>query len=201
MINGDIRLLILTGQHLRRLNHYYNNFRTVILPFRVSHERIVHSIFIYEIKLPLIGCGYDRPISFFPSPFASSSDLSRLFPLYIAYTSNHLSTCSPHSFLLSSSSDLSPRLFFSRSLFPSMESSTLQSGATTYTIRWIPSPGSLVHRGERNRTKPSTHGAQTTTGNTAGAVSIFCHPGIRERERSSGRFHRGGRYQIGRAHV
>lgn len=31
-----------------------------------------------------------------------------------------------------------------------MESSTLQSGATTYTIRWIPSPGSRVQRGTQS---------------------------------------------------
>lgn len=31
-----------------------------------------------------------------------------------------------------------------------MESSTLQSGATTYTIRWIPSPGSRAQRGTQS---------------------------------------------------
>lgn len=45
---------------------------------------------------------------------------------------------------------ISPRLSF----FPLMESSTLQSGAGTYIIRWIPSPGSRAQGGtESNQTE------------------------------------------------
>jgi len=73
-----------------------------------------------------------------------------------------------------------------------MKSSTLQSGAATYTTWWIPSPGSRAQRGTKSNW--TEHGARTE--NTAGAVSIFCRPGVRERERSSSRFHRGGRCRV-----
>lgn len=83
-----------------------------------------------------------------------------------------------------------PRLFFLfLSRFSSMESSTLQSGAATYTTWWIPSPSSRAQR----RTEPNRARTRTRIEDTAGAVSIFCRSGVRERDRSSGRFHRGGR--------
>lgn len=148
------------------------------------------NVFIYETQLPFVGCGYDRPISFFPSPI-SSNDLSRLFP-YVHLT---IYLFAPPSSLFLSIRSLLASLFLSLSLFPSVESSTLQSGAATYTIRWIPSPDSRTQRGtEPNQTEHAWY--STTTENTAEVVSIFCYPGVRERERSSGRFHRVGRYRV-----
>lgn len=143
------------------------------------------SVFIYETELPLVECGYDRPISFLPSPSVSSIDLSRLFPP--SHMSNHLSTCSPPSFLLSSSSDLS---FSPPLLFPFVESSTLQSGAATYIIRWIPSPGFSCTEG--NRAEPNWARMVARTEDAAGAVSIFCSI----LASASGRFHRGGRCRV-----
>lgn len=177
----------------RWLDHYYNNFRTGILSFRVSHERIAYLF----TRLNSRSLGTDMTDR---SPFSplrlSRRMISPVCFLYASRMSNRLSTCSLPSFLLSSSSDLFSPISFSpyHSFSPwnhqhcSQVPLLTQSGGFHLRV--------LVHRGEPNRTKPSTYGAQTTTEDTAGAVSIFCHPSVRERERSSGRFHRGGRCRV-----
>lgn len=88
----------------------------------------------------------------------TADHLSSLFAFPSVCVSNHPSTCSPPSFLLSQPTSLalppplslfSFSLFHSVSLFLSLESSTLQSGAATYTTRWIPSPVDSLARARR----------------------------------------------------
>lgn len=128
----------------------------------------VRSRFIYETELPL-SLGVDMTDR---SPFSSLRLPRRMISLvcflYASRTSNHLSTCSPPSFSLSSSSDLSsPPLSLSLSPYHSFPPWNHQHCSQ---VPLLIQPGGfhlqalpLVHRGEPNRTEPSTHGARTTT--------------------------------------
>lgn len=115
----------------------------------------------------LVGCGQDRLISFFLSLFlpvsrSPASATRRIISplcscsLLCASLTTHLLVRLLLSYFLNR--PLSPfpplslfsfSLFLSVSLFLSLESSTLQSGAATYTTRWIPSPVDSLARARR----------------------------------------------------
>jgi len=149
---------------------------------------------IYLRDRTLARCGYDRPSSFFLSPSISSNDLSRLFPLYIAIGNRaRLTTYLPvrplFSYFLPHTN--SPRLSLSLPITLSLHEIINITVRCRYLHNLVDSISGLS-RTEGNQIELNR--ARRSDREYSGFY--FLRPGVRERERSSGRFHRGGRCRV-----
>lgn len=146
-INGDIRERPRAASATVISDRCYNHFRAGFLSFRAPHGGSLR--FIRGTERPRAAAAARRtgrsPFSFL-SFTVSLRPSRRIISLACAHACVSLTTHLPVRLLLSYFPDLLSLLSFSLfspvSLFLSLESSTLQSGAATYTTRWIPSPGS-----------------------------------------------------------